>query len=48
MYKYCLYSSQCGMFCESGDVPLTLEQARVVTYPIQKGETIKVIAFAGM
>ena len=52
MYCACInivytYSSQCGTFCESGDVPLTSEQARVVTYPIQKGETIKVIAFAG-
>ena len=46
-YKYCPHSSQCGTFCESGDVLLTSEQARVVTYPIQKGETIKVIAFAG-
>jgi hypothetical protein len=45
---HCTYSSQCDTFGESGDVPLTSEQARVVTHPIRKGETIKVIAFAGM
>ena len=36
------------MFSEAGEVPLTSEQARVVTYPIKEGETLKIIAFAGM
>jgi hypothetical protein len=44
---HCTYSSQCDTFCEPGDVPLTSEQARVATHPIRRGETIKVIAFAG-
>ena len=43
----CTCSSQRGTFYEYGDIPLTSEQSRVVSYPIKKGEILKVIAFAG-
>ena len=32
---------------ESDDVVMTSEQSRVVAHPLRKGETLKVIAFAG-
>ena len=46
MYMYTI-SAFSDMYCEARDVAMTSEQARVVVYPIRKGETIKVIAFAG-
>jgi hypothetical protein len=42
-----LCSAYSDTYGELNDIIMTSEQSRVAVHPVQKGKTVKVIAFAG-